>query len=293
MGYITNYNYYLNDGVVPKSKNHGSYQYISLPDIINNYMLIYVGNDKIVDNVQKHTVRFHAKQAIKELNYNAFRNIKVLETTVGSDLKLIMPAGYVDYVRISLESNGVLFPLSENTKPMSASSYLRDNNNELLFDNTGEVIYGSSELDAKRLSGSTSTTDEDSYGNCTQYSIGQRYGLETSEANTNPRFRINRAAGVIDFDSNMRDKLVVLEYISDGMEGGVDADIVINKFFEKYMYLYLSAEILRAKRGISAVEKRSAAKKAEAESRNARIMMSDIDPARLLMTLRGQDKRIK
>jgi len=293
MGYITNYNYYLNDGVVPKAKNHGAYQYISLPDIINNYMLIYVGNDKIVDNVQKHTVRFHAKQAIKELNYNAFRNIKVLETTVGSDLKLIMPAGYVDYVRISLESNGVLFPLSENTKPMSASSYLRDNNNELLFDNTGEVIYGSSELDAKRLSGSTSTTDEDSYGNCTQYSIGQRYGLETSEANTNPRFRINRAAGVIDFDSNMRDKLVVLEYISDGMEGGVDADIVINKFFEKYMYLYLSAEILRAKRGISAVEKRSAAKKAEAESRNARIMMSDIDPARLLMTLRGQDKRIK
>ena len=27
MGYITNYNYYLNEGVVPESKNHGSYQW--------------------------------------------------------------------------------------------------------------------------------------------------------------------------------------------------------------------------------------------------------------------------
>jgi len=293
MGYITNYNYYLNDGVVPKSKNHGSYQYISLPDIINNYMLIFVGNNKIVDNVKKHTVRFHAKQAIKELNYNAFRCIKVLETTVGSDLKLIMPHDYVDYVRISLEQNGVLRPLTENTVPMSANSYLRDNNNELLFDNAGEVLYGSSELDATRLSASPRGVDSDMYDNCNRYSIGANYGLETSLANGNPSFRVNRKAGVVDFDSSMRDKLVVLEYISDGMEGGVDVDIVINKFFEKYMYAYLTAEILRAKRGISAVDKRSAAKKAEAESRNARIMVSDIDPARLLMTLRGQDKRIK
>lgn len=293
MGYITNYNYYLNEGVVPESKNHGSYQYISLPDIINNYMLIYVGDDKVVDNVKKHIVRFHAKQAIKDLNYNAFRNIKVLETTIGSDLKLIMPSGYVDYIRLSMESNGVLYPLTQNTKPMSAVSYLKDNNDELLFDNTGEVLYGSSELDSQRLSATPATYGSAESAFCNRYSIGGQYGLDTSEANSNPRFRINRASGVIDFDSNMRDKLVVIEYISDGMEGGVDSDIVIHKFFERYMYSYLTAEILDAKRGVSAVEKRKAAKKKEADGRNARIMISDIDPSRLLMTLRGQDNQIK
>lgn len=292
MGYISNYEYYLNGGVAPEDKNHGSYQYVSLPDIVTNYMMFYTGDDQIVDNVKKYTVRFHAKQIVKKLNYDAFKTNRVLEDTIGSDLKLVMPHDYVDYIRISLERNGVLYPLTENQKPFSAEAYLKDNQGELLFDGNGEVLYGTSELDIERLA-DTETISGTGNNICTSYAVGARFGLDTSKANGNPLFVVNQNAGVIDFDSRMRDELVVLEYISDGMKNGVDANIAVNKFFEDYMYLALSARILKSKRGISAVAKKEAKREASAELRNAKIRASDMHPSRLLMTLRGQDKWIK
>ena len=46
MAYITDQNYYTNMGVAPTNKNWGSYQYISLKDIVNNFQLMYAGDDK-------------------------------------------------------------------------------------------------------------------------------------------------------------------------------------------------------------------------------------------------------
>ena len=36
MAYISQYEYYDNNGVAPEDKNWGSYQYVSLYDIVNN-----------------------------------------------------------------------------------------------------------------------------------------------------------------------------------------------------------------------------------------------------------------
>ena len=41
MSYINQQKYYTNDGVTPTNENWGSYQYVSLQDIITNFMLIY------------------------------------------------------------------------------------------------------------------------------------------------------------------------------------------------------------------------------------------------------------
>ena len=41
MAYITQYQYYENGGLAPENKNWGSYQYVSLEDIVNNFMLMY------------------------------------------------------------------------------------------------------------------------------------------------------------------------------------------------------------------------------------------------------------
>ena len=150
MAYITNYQYYTNNGVVPEDVNWGSYQYVSLADIVNNFMLMYVGNDKLVNNVERYTVLFHAKRAIQELNYDALRNIKVLELQLGSQLKMVLPPDYVNYVRISLLRNGVLFQLTENRTVLSATAYLQDNNLDIIFDLNGEVVTGTSKLDIMR-----------------------------------------------------------------------------------------------------------------------------------------------
>jgi len=291
-GYITNYQYYLNGGTAPLSINHGSGQHISITDIINNYMLVFVGDDKMVDNVAKHIVRFHAKQAVKGLNYDSIRSFQALEFVIGTDLNLVMPPDYVNYVRLSQEVNGVLYPLTENRATMSASAYLEDNTGELLFAANGEVLVGTSELDATRVAGTATGTDVE-YPGCKYYSVGSMYGSDPSKMNANPKFEINMRAGVINFDSTMSGKTVVLEYISDGMENGDDANIVVHKFFEKYLYSYLTYEILDSKYGVSAVKILEAKKKRAAELANSRIRISGINPEKLLMLIRGQNKWIK
>ncbi len=68
-----NYKYYENNGNTPTDENWGSYQYVSLADIVNNFMLMYVGNDKLVNDLNRYQVLFHAKRAIQELNYDALK----------------------------------------------------------------------------------------------------------------------------------------------------------------------------------------------------------------------------
>jgi hypothetical protein len=76
MAYLTGYQYYENSGNLPENVNWGSYQYVSLDDIVNNFMLMYVGNDKLINNVQRYNVLFHAKRGIQEINYDALKEIK-------------------------------------------------------------------------------------------------------------------------------------------------------------------------------------------------------------------------
>ena len=91
MAYISQYKYYENEGVAPLDSNWGSYQYVSLKDIVNNYMLMYTGNNSLVNNENRYKILFHAKRAIQELNYDAFKEIKVLELDVCDSLRFVLP----------------------------------------------------------------------------------------------------------------------------------------------------------------------------------------------------------
>jgi hypothetical protein len=91
----------------------------------------------------------------------------------------------------------------------------------------------------------------------------------------------------------MSGEIVVLEYITDGMENGSDADIVVNKLFEEYIYAYIKYIILSNKVGIQEYVVARARKEKAALLRNARIRTSNIHPGRLLMNMRGRNKWLK
>ena len=114
MAYITQFTYYENNGNTPTDANLGSYQYVSLQDIVNNFMLIYQGNHELVNNLERYQVLFHAKRGIQELNYDAMKEIKVLQLTLDHNFSFTLPSDYVNWVRISQYKDGVLFPLTEN-----------------------------------------------------------------------------------------------------------------------------------------------------------------------------------
>ena len=96
-------------------------------------MLMYQGNHELVNNINRFQILFHAKRGIQELNYDAMKEIKVLQLDVGNNSRFILPADYVNWVRISQFRNGVLYPMSENIQTNWSSAYLQDKNDRKLF----------------------------------------------------------------------------------------------------------------------------------------------------------------
>jgi hypothetical protein len=307
MAYISQYQYYENGGNQPINENWGSYQYISLFDIVNNFLLMYSGNHSLVNNEERYKVLFHAKRAVQELNYDAFKEMKVLELTVDDALRYILPSDYVNWVRVNLYKDGYLRPLTENIQILSSLAYLQDQTGKILFDQDGNALSPEfSEIDLQRLAGTKKSiylNPQSRYNGQEgwnvngvwyfDYSLGERYGLNTETANFNPTFAIDKKSGVINFNSDMYGQSVILEYISDGMENGDDSKVSVNKLFEKYIYAYIQYEILNSKLGVQEYIVARARKEKAALLRNAKIRMSNIHPGRLLMNLRGMDKWLK
>jgi hypothetical protein len=307
MAYISQYKYYENEGVAPENQNWGSYQYVSLFDIVNNFLLMYSGNHSLVNNEERYKILFHAKRAIQELNYDAFKEVKALQLDVDDRLRFILPSDYVNWVRISYYKDGWIRPLTENIQLNSSQEYLQDQTGKILFDEEGNILRPEfSELDYDRIIGQQKSiylnsgnqfdgTEGYNYDGrwYFEHSIGARYGLNTETANFNPTFRIDNKAGVINFSSDMQGQSVIVEYISDGMEQGDDSKISVNKLFEKYVYAYIQYEILNSKLGVQEYVVARARKERTSLLRNAKIRMSNIHPGRLLMNMRGQAKWIK
>jgi hypothetical protein len=307
MAYISQYQYYENNGNMPEDANWGSYQYVSLKDIVTNFSLMHTGNHSLINNEERYKILFHAKRAIQELNYDAFKEIKVLELTVTNNLKYILPSDYVNWVRISLYKDGWLRPLTENIQTLSSKAYLQDNQGKILFDVNGNILLPQdSAIDFDRLHKlkksiylNQGNQFHGQMGWCFDgvwyfdYAIGAKYGLNTETANFNPTFNVDRKAGVINFDSSMVNELCILEYISDGMENGDNSLITVNKLFENYVYAAIKYEMLNSKFGVQEYVIARAKKEKAALLRNAKIRLSNIHPGRLLMNLRGLDKMIK
>jgi hypothetical protein len=208
---------------------------------------------------------------------------------------------------VNLYKDGVLRPLTENIQILSSNAYLQDQQGSILFDEQGNVLQPeNSEIDYDRLRGTKKSIYLNSQSRYNgmygwnvdgawyfDYSLGERYGLNTETANRNPTFNIDKKSGVINFNSDMYNQSVILEYISDGMENGNDSNISVNKLFESYIYAYIRYEILNSKLGVQEYIIARARKERGALLRNAKIRISNIHPGRLLMNLRGMDKWLK
>ena len=296
MSYINQQKYYTNDGVNPTDANWGSYQYVSLADIITNFLLMYDGNHSLVNNENRYKILFHAKRAIQELNYDAFKEIKSLELKVYDDLRFVLPSDYVNWVKLYMF----------HIQMQSAVAYIQSATATFTYDGSNNATVVQSDLDTTRKSGALSSiylnqnNALDENGNCIDCDgdvynsqIGARYGLNTETANINPTFTIDKKAGVINFDSTMANRDCVLQYISDGMENGNNLEIQVNKLFEDYVYAYIQYAILNSKFGVQEYIVNRAKKNKQALLRNAKIRLSNIHPSRLLMNMRGEDKWIK
>ena len=279
--------------------NFGTYQFTTLEHIINAFMTIYVGENKIISKVNRTDVQFHAMRAIQELSYDVFRSVKSQEIEVPNTLKMILPQDYVNYVKIvKVGSDGIeriLYPTGKTSNPFAIEQ-----------DGDGNYVYSDTDLDAQldnfneqnpsdTWSNYQDQTETDVYtDDSTDIDVdyrGRRYGLDPQHAQSNGTFFIDYSRGYIHFGSSLANKTIILKYISDGL--GTDGEMIVHKFCEEAIYKWIMYGVLSGRSNVPEAIVLRFKKEKFAETRKAKIRLSNIKIEEFTQILKGMSKQIK
>jgi hypothetical protein len=115
--------------------------------------------------------------------------------------------------------------------------------------------------------------------------------LDPQYANINGYFTINDREGKIGFSSNLVNKLIVLEYVSDGL--AYEMDSRVPKLAEEAMYAYILHAIISTRANQPEYLVQRLKQEKFAKLRNAKIRLSNIKLEEITQVLRGQSKWIK
>ena len=130
-----------------QGSDFGNYQFVSLKDVINQFMLIYVGEDKIISKAKRIDVAFHAQRALAELSFDTLKSCKAQEITVPATLQMILPQDYVNYNKISwVDSAGIKHPLYPTTRTSNPSKPLQDSDGLFKLQAIGTLDNASSDI---------------------------------------------------------------------------------------------------------------------------------------------------
>ena len=287
--------------------NYNSYSYIKLEDIINNFLVAYVGTGKLIPACKRTDIIFHAKRGLQEFSYDTLNSIKSQELNIPSSLSVIIPQDYVNYVKMSwIDNLGVKRPIypANNLTINPFSTPLQDNSGTPTQDNFGENLEGTSITEERwakandNLINGRDLIDNsafafDAYGRFdgVERSLGQQYGLDPQYANINGWFGINHREGKFSFSNDLVGKLIVLEYISDGL--AYDLDTKVPKMAEEALYAHISHAVLASRINQPEYIVRRLKQERSAKLRNAKIRLSNIKLDEIVQTMRGKSKWIK
>ena len=273
----------------------GGYQFVTLKDIIKAFQVVYVGEGKLIDKVNRTDIAFRAQRALQELSFDTLKSIKSQEIEVPPSLQMVLPQDYVNYVKITrADSAGVeriIYPAIHTSNPTAISQ-----NDDGSYQFTGSDLTLQSESDTwtnyKASSPHESTLDDFTYDDDRYDFInGQRFGLNPQQAQVNGSFYIDENAGKIHFSSNLSDRTVTLKYISDGL--GTEDEMKVHKFAEEAMYKHIAYAIISNKIPFPEYVVQRLRKEKIASTRKAKLRLSNIKLEEIVQVLRGKSKHIK
>jgi hypothetical protein len=286
--------------------NYDSYSYTKLSEVINNFLIAYVGNGKLIPSVKRTDVIFHAKRAMQEFSYDTLQSTKSQELNIPPSLSVVIPQDYVNYVKASwIDGMGVKRPIypANNLTINPFSTPLQDNRGIPTQDNFGENLEGTSITEARWakaddniLNGNLSPQLFNNQFDSARWEqigmgYGQRYGMDPQYSQNNGWFTINHREGLMSFSSDLAGSLIVLEYISDGL--AYDLDTKVPKMAEEAMYAYISHAIVASRINQPEYVVNRLKKEKSAKLRNAKIRLSNIKLDQIIQVMRGKSKWIK
>ena len=287
--------------------NYGSYEYIKLSDAIDNFMVGYVGDGKLIQSAKKSDVLFFAKRSLQEFSYDTLKSVHSQELTIPPSLSVVLPQDYVNYVRVSfidqLGVKRIIYP-ANNLTINPYENPIQDAQGVPTQDNFGENLEGTSITEERWASANDNLLNgqllnnideaidfQNAYGFEGSWNWGRQYGLDPQLAQSNGWFNMNEREGKMSFSSNLVGKLIVLEYISDGL--GYDKDTKVPKLAEDALYASILYSIVSTRSGQQEYLVQRLQKDRRAKLRNAKIRLSNIKLDEIVQVMRGKSKWIK
>ena len=288
-------------------ENYNSYSYITIENLVNNFLVAYVGAGKLIPSVKKTDVIFHAKRALQEFSYDTLRSIHSQELTIPPSLSLALPQDYVNYVNVSwVDGVGIkhiIYPTTLTSNPYTKP--IQDAQGLPTQSDAGVNITGTSITEKRWAEQNTETIQaiQDDitgrliadglwgvYGNGLM-GYGQRYGMQPEVAQINGWFTINDREGSMSFSSDLKDKIIILEYISDGLS--YEQDMKVPKLAEEAVYAYVIYAILATRINQPEHVVQRLRREKSAKLRNAKIRLSNIKSSEFIQIMRGKSKWLK
>ena len=287
--------------------NYGSYEYIKLSDAIDNFMVGYVGDGKLIQSAKKSDVLFFAKRSLQEFSYDTLKSVHSQELTIPPSLSVVLPQDYVNYVRVSfidqLGVKRIIYP-ANNLTINPYENPIQDAQGVPTQDNFGENLEGTSIteerwarandnlLNGQLINNIDEAIDfQNAYGFEGSWNWGRQYGLDPQLAQMNGWFTLNEREGKMSFSSNLANRLIVLEYISDGLAH--DIDTKVPKLAEDALYASILHSIVSTRSGQQEYLVQRLQKDRRAKLRNAKIRLSNIKLDEIVQVMRGKSKWIK
>ena len=279
--------------------NYGSYSYIKLSDVINNFIVAYVGVGKLIQSVKRTDVIFHAKRAMQEFSYDTLKSVNSQELSIPNSLSVAIPQDYVNYVNIYwVDSQGIkhiILPTTLTSNPGEIP--LQAYNGQPIQDNFGDNTEGTSITEERWANNAAQNINDSAFSWDRFYDwggdqlVGQRYGLDPQHANINGSFTINEREGKFSFSADLVDKIIILEYISDGLSTNMDTRVP--KMAEEAMYAYISHAVIASRINQPEYVVQRLKREKSAKLRNTKIRLSNIKLNEIVQVTRGQSKWLK
>lgn len=280
----------LNPEIYYSDPATNSYIYVSLENIVDDFIDTFTGNGTLIGKANRRKIVRHAKQGIKQFTINALRETKKVELELGDTLDIILPPDYVNWVRVSYvnPTNGDLMFLSVNDDLPAGTAYLQDHDANILFDNDGFILEGTTYH--SRLK--DTIVERNFVNSFDENSDDTKYFLDTTK-NINGAFKPIPREGRMHFSSDNASRVIMLEYVSDGLEFLNEADIKVSKLAEIAILHYINFNMMFSDAGIPMYEKKQAEKIYRAEYTNAKIRMMDVRIADTMLVLNAKRQYLR
>ena len=270
----------------------GGYQFTSLEHIINQFIIAYVGENKIISKLKRTDVAFHAQRALQELSFDTFKSTKSQEIVLPTSLTMMLPQDYVNYVKFTWSDSAgiehVIYPASKTSNPLQVQ---QNTDGDYQFDSTALDTDNTSTTNANYQAATPNDLQDSASDEIYAALAGQRYGIDPQYSQTNGSFFIDELTGLVHFSSNISGKTVIIKYISDSL--GTDAEMKVHKFAEEAMYKWIAHAILATRSNVQEYIVQRFKKEKFAETRKAKLRLSNIKLEEITQILRGKSKQIK